>query len=324
MVRLAKPGDLGFLKHAWTVCFDDAASFVDWNFSHNFSFSDTVVAECDGVPASNMQLMPHRIKLRGMEYDINYVSGVATLPEFRMRGLVREMFTFAFPEMLRRHQPISLLVPFNYGFYEKFGYKQCYEKTYRFADSIPAEGLATARIWAPELTARLDRIYLRAMESKDGYVLRTQETWQRILEDLLILSKGRILFHHTDGTKDGYALITAGNGSGWELHEVCGPCGLSLREETKPFAMARILDPQRILGDLAKHFSGDLRLKITDGNLPENNMNLRLANGQALPCEGYDSEVDIRYLAQLVFGFAEDFTGTGLFSQTEPYLNMIF
>ena len=283
MVRLAKPGDLGFLKHAWTVCFDDAASFVDWNFSHNFSFSDTVVAECDGVPASNMQLMPHRIKLRGMEYDINYVSGVATLPEFRMRGLVREMFTFAFPEMLRRHQPISLLVPFNYGFYEKFGYKQCYEKTYRFA-----------------------------------------ETWQRILEDLLILSKGRILFHHTDGTKDGYALITAGNGSGWELHEVCGPCGLSLREETKPFAMARILDPQRILGDLAKHFSGDLRLKITDGNLPENNMNLRLANGQALPCEGYDSEVDIRYLAQLVFGFAEDFTGTGLCSQTEPYLNMIF
>lgn len=324
MARWAKPTDFEFLKHAWEVCFDDEPEFIDWNFTNNFSFSDTVVAEFQGVPASNMQLMPHRIRLRNTEYDINYVSGVATLPEFRKRGLVREMFAFAFPEMLKRQQPISLLVPFNYAFYEKFGYRQCYEKTYRFADSLPAEGLFSAKDLSPRLIHRLNCIYCEAMQKHTGYVLRTPETWRRILEDLLILSRGRILFHETEGKEDGYALITTAPGGGWELHEVCGPCALQFRTETRPFAMARILDPKRILTDLAKDFHGDLRLKITDCNLPENNITLRLTGGTAIPCRGYDSEIDIRHLAQLIFGFAEDFTGTGLFSPQKPYLNMIF
>ena len=323
MVRLAEPKDLPFLKHAWQVCFEDPASFIDWNFAQNFSYSDTIVAEADGVPASNMQLMPHKIRLRHMEYDINYVSGVATLPEFRRRGLVREMFGFAFAQMKQRRQPISLLVPFDYGFYEKFGYRQCYEKTCRYAQSVSRRGAVTAKHLGPQLISRLDRLYVREMENRTGYVLRTPETWRRILEDLLVLSKGFIRFHQTGDQEDGYALITAAAG-GYELHEVCGVCDIEYESKVQPFAMARIVDPLRVLRDMTADFQGELRIRITDENILENNMDILIKDGRITPCEGYDSEVSIKYLAQLVFGCAPDFTHTGLFSPQETYLNMIF
>ena len=324
MIRFAKQQDLSFLKHAWDVCFDDPAEFIDWNFERNLALEDTIIAESDGVPASNMQLMPHRIFLRGKEYDVNYVSGVATLPKFRRRGLVREMFSFAFPEMKRRNQPVSLLVPFNYEFYEKFGYKQCYNKTFRYADSLTANGMYEASELSPELIGRLNAIYLKSMEKKNGYALRSPFAWQRILEDLLLVSKGRILFHSDRGIEDGYVLSSKRDGGGWELHEVCGVCSLDFKSEIKPFAMARIIDPVRLLTDMAENFDGDFRLKIIDEMIPENNLTLRLFKGGVEFCDGFDAETDIKELAQLIFGFDGEFVKPRLLAPEETYLNMIF
>ena len=319
MVRFAKEGDLPFLKHAWQVCFDDPQAFIDWNFEKNFSCKDTLIAESDGVSASNLQLMPHRIRLGRFAYDVNYVSGVATLPEFRYRGLVRELFDFAFPVMRQRHQPISLLVPFNYAFYEKFGYKQCYEKVYRYAEHLPERTYLTAKDLSPTLIARLNGIYLGDMERRSGYALRTQLDWQKILEDLLLLSEGRIWLG-----EQGYALITPREEGGWELHEVCGNCDLPFTEETKPFAMARVIDPVRVLTDLAQEFDGCVRLKLTDDQIASNKLTLEITHGRVRLCEDFDMELSVTDLAPLVFGFGEDWTHSGLFPKQNPYLNMIF
>ncbi len=324
MVRFARYDDMEFLKHTWKVCFNDPDLFIDWNFKNNFDYADTIVAEVEGEPASNMQLMPHRIRLREMEYDINYISGVATLPKYRNRGLVRDMFAFAFPEMQRRNQPISILIPFNYQFYEKFGYKQCYNKVFRYADSAPKRGAYTEKDLSPELSERLGKIYRHNMDGKSGYVIRTSETWKRILEDLLKVSKGRIIFHKTDGVDDGYSLISAGTDGGLELHEVCGNCELDFKSEVKPFAMARIIDVKRVLEDIATNFEGCWRIKVVDGDIPQNNKTLCVTKGKVTPCTEYDTEIGIGQLTQLVFGFIDDFTGTGLFPNTEPYINMIF
>ena len=323
MVRFATEKDLRFLKHAWDVCFHDPVEFIDWNFAENFSQDNTLIAEVEGVPASNMQLVPHRISLRGKEYDINYVSGVATLPEYRNRGLVRELFRFGFPEMVRRNQPFSLLVPFNYAFYEKFGYKQCYNKTFRYLDAPPQ--VAFCPKISLELIQDLNRIYRTEMEHRTGYVLRSFETWRRILMDLLRISKGLLCFHETEGVRDGYALMSpATDGHGWEIHEMLGNCSLSCREEEKPFAMARIVDAKRMLMDLAKDFPGQVRLKIQDEQILMNNLIIRIGNGTVTPCQEYDFALDIKDLAELVFGFCEDITGTGLFAKTNTYLNLIF
>lgn len=323
MVRFAEEKDLAFLKHAWDVCFHDPKAFIDWNFAENFSYTDTLIAESEGVPASNMQLMPHRISLRGREYPINYVSGVATLPEFRNRGLVRELFRFGFPQMEKRGEPISLLVPFNYSFYEKFGYRQCYNKVFRYAEH-PPQGSVSPEI-TPELMENLDCIYRNAMQGKTGYALRTETDWKKILTDLLLISKGKVWFHQTGGVTDGYALMSLdAERKKWEIHEMLGVCDVDFQEEKKPFAMARIVDAKRVVENLAKDFSGHVRLRITDEMIPGNNLILQVENGAVSPCVEYDISLDIKELAPLVFGFCEDVTGTGLFPKMEPYLNLIF
>ena len=321
MVRLAEEKDFEFLKHAWKVCFDDPDAFIEWNFENNFSFSDTLVAESDGQPASDMQLMPHRIRLRGMEYDINYVSGVATLPEFRNRGLVRELFSFAFPLMQKRHQSISLLVPFNYPFYEKFGYKQCYEKVFRYAEILPDANYITEENFVDDIIDILDSIYKNETKNKNGYAIRTKEDWRKIIDDLLLISKGMIYLNsgHT-----GYALITAKTDGGYEIHEMLGDCDIPCTCERKPFAMARIIDAERVLKDLAKNFKGEISIKIVDENILGNNKILKISNGNVTKTDTFDFEIDIMSLAQLIFGFIDDFTNSGLFTKTENYLNMIF
>ena len=313
MVRFATEKDIPFLKQAWKVCFDDPDAFIDWNFSKNFSPCDTLIAEAEGVPASNLQLMPHRIALRGREYPINYVSGVATLPEFRHRGLVRELFAFAFPEMQRRGQPISLLVPFNYEFYQKFGYCQCYEKVFRFANLLP-EGEYITTI-SPNLIADLDRIYRREMAERTGYALRTHADWQKILEDLLLLSQGLVWC-----SSDGYALITPRKEGGFEAHETLGSCPLVFQEERKPFAMARIVDVMRLLEDLAPEFNRPVRLRIRDEQILKNNVTVSIANGTATLCQDFDREMDIKELTAELFGFGS----CTMLDLQNPYLNMIF
>ncbi len=315
MARIAEEKDFRFLKDAWNICFDDPKEFTDWNFQRNFAFENTIVAEVDGECASCMQLMPHRIFLRGKEYDINYVSGVATLPQFRNRGLVREMYALAFKEMEKRKHPFSLLVPFNYPFYEKFGYKQCYEKTYAFAQEIVDEGICEI---SAELIEELDRIYRKEMADKNGYAVRTKGDWQRILEDLLVISKGRVVL-----SDNGYALITKEE-KGYKLHEVFGRMPQGVLLERRSFAMARIIDAKRLLQDMAEGFFGEIKLKITDEILPQNNLTLKIGEGGVEDCSAYDFQLDIKTLAQLIFGGIEDITKSGLFSQEKNYLNMIF
>ena len=313
MVRLATKQDLDFLKEAWKICFDDPDAFIDWNFTHNYDSKDTLIAESDGVPASNLQLMPHRISLRGKEYAVNYVSGVATLPEFRHRGLVRELFGFAFPEMKRRREPISLLVPFNYEFYEKFGYIQCYTKVFRYADILPKSEYITHL--SPDLIAKLDRIYRRDMENHTGYALRTPKDWEKILEDLLYLSEGRVFL-----SQDGYALITPRKEGGFEAHEVLGKVPFAFEETVKPFAMARIVDVMTLLTAMAPEFNQPVRLKILDAQIPENNVTVAIQNGTVTPCEEFERELDIKELTTELFGFGS----CSLLTKQDPYLNMIF
>ena len=79
-----------------------------------------------------------------------------------------------------------------------------------------------------------------------------------------------------------------------------------------------------MLLELCADFDGCWRVKVVDGDIPQNNMTAALTKGTLTPCDDYDTEINIRQLAQLIFGFADDFTGTGLFPKTKPYINMIF
>ncbi len=60
--------------------------------------------------------------VRGVIKKMGGVSHVATFPEYRLQGYVKDLIKSAFIDMKEKNQSISLLHPFKESFYNSFGY----------------------------------------------------------------------------------------------------------------------------------------------------------------------------------------------------------
>ena len=81
----------------------------------------------EGKLASWMMILPFAMTLRGRWLVVSGLSSVATFPEFRERGYVRKLLFHALGNMRRQGQLLSLLIPFDYRFYQKYGWGTCYQ-----------------------------------------------------------------------------------------------------------------------------------------------------------------------------------------------------
>ncbi len=107
----------------------------------------------DGTLCSQVQCIPFEMRFDGAWLPMGGVACVSTLPGYRRRGAVRAIFAELLPQMREAGQIFSVLYPFSYPFYRKYGY----ESTYRRSQvTIPLSSLAhlpqpsAARFQEPE------------------------------------------------------------------------------------------------------------------------------------------------------------------------------
>ena len=94
ILRDWQPGDDGALKTLWKTCFGDTDEFID-GFFDLFPRQDAcVVAEADGRPVSAMYILPgqHLFPYRKKTLTAGYAYALATLPEYRNRGIGRAVY----------------------------------------------------------------------------------------------------------------------------------------------------------------------------------------------------------------------------------------
>src|SRR5690554_6599849 len=127
MIRLAREEDTPQIRDLWTYCFDDTPEFIDFFFNSCYLPSNTLIAEEDNRIQSSLQLLPYRMRLRGREVPVYYIVGVGTWPEDRGQGLVKNLLLYADSLMKERGYDISILLPFQYDFYRKYGWEVCYD-----------------------------------------------------------------------------------------------------------------------------------------------------------------------------------------------------
>lgn len=266
MIRFATDNDFNFVKKSWQTCFDDPQEFVDWNFKCNYSPKNTVIAEAGGEPASAAQLMPYQMVIGDKVLPVRYVSGVATMPEYRGRGLVRSMFDFALPKMHSMGCLISILVPAVDGMYEKFGYRKICDRASYFTEVLPD----TERIeeYSPDIIGIVDAIYRKEMSSKSVYIKRGKEEWEKILTDLLSLSRGKVLLFER-----GYALAYPKD-NGYQVAELCGEAKLDCTVQKEPPVMARITNLKGLRELFPTIFEGLGSVRTEDKIIAENNMEI--------------------------------------------------
>jgi len=86
---------------------------IDWHYG---AFDDEQLVAGAGI-------IPFEIRMRSQDFKMHGVGGVASKPEYRNRGIVREIMVRMFKDMYDNKIPISVLYPFKHSFYETLGYK---------------------------------------------------------------------------------------------------------------------------------------------------------------------------------------------------------
>ena len=149
-----------------------------------------------GELMAQVQFTAFKSFLWGESVPMEGIGGVATLPQFRRHGAIREIMREGYRRMNERGTVLTVLYPFSSSFYRKFSYESFVElEEFRFDNRImePVSN-APAGVWrmlqpregASELHKQWERDYKTLSETVEArYQLATQRdesSWGRIIK----------------------------------------------------------------------------------------------------------------------------------------------
>ncbi|MBJ6362567.1 enhanced intracellular survival protein Eis [Paenibacillus sp. GCM10012307] len=166
---------------------------------------DWGVFDEQGSLQSALRLIPLEAWIQGKKFAMGGIASVATWPEARRQGCVSKLLVHALETMKRSGQSLSMLHPFAFAFYRKFGYELTIErKKYTMeTDQLPRR-LETSgqvkRMPEPDIEI-LNTVYDRFASRYSGNVVRTEEWWkERILD-----RSGRLaVYYNEQNEAEGY------------------------------------------------------------------------------------------------------------------------
>ncbi|MFZ5943269.1 MAG: GNAT family N-acetyltransferase [Bacillota bacterium] len=210
-IRILTQKDIEEVKKLWIYCFESHEPFYSWYFQEYYSSENTLAIFKEDRMLSCLQLIPYDIYLRGQVLPTSYVVGVATFPNARNEKSAGRLLEASIKEMKNRGQSISLLMPFNAGFYYPYQWQFCY---HHYKYNIPLDDLKPIssaygdfeQIKGLEKVEEMDIIYKDFVKGKHGYVVRDNRKWQLMMEE------------HEGEKGFGYLLKAAGLPRGYILY----------------------------------------------------------------------------------------------------------
>ena len=122
MMSHCELSDIPELKRLWKDIFNDTDSFIDWFFKKRFIPEMSYVCRENSKIICCMHTYPIRLNLGGKETSAVMVSGVSTLPDYRKKGYMRELFAFAEKNLQKKGVGMCFLTPANPVYYQGMGY----------------------------------------------------------------------------------------------------------------------------------------------------------------------------------------------------------
>lgn len=115
------------------------------------------------------------------------VVSVATWPEYRRQGLVKQLLTHSLQVMNESGKLISMLHPFSFAFYRKFGWEMFsdFKKYVIPTEKLPAKQVTegTVRRGVTDISV-LNRVYEAYASRYNGMMVRDEDRWKHaILND---------------------------------------------------------------------------------------------------------------------------------------------
>lgn len=267
--------------------------------------------------AAKLHLIPFHIYIGKEKFKMGGVAGVATYPEYRRSGYVKELLQHSLQRMKKDGFTVSMLHPFAVTFYRKYGWELCANLLVCHltkSDLVMKKQVngTVKRFNKENHPEEVEKLYETFAERFSGMLVRNEKWWlQAVYEDLTLA-----IYYDENKTAAGYMLYKienykmtvdefvplhneARNGL-WNF--ICQHDSMikelemtvseneqllytlqepRVKTEIKPYFMGRIVDVEQFLKQYELNWNNvqqEVILHITDSFAPWNNVSVRLAN----------------------------------------------
>ncbi|WP_303028232.1 GNAT family N-acetyltransferase [Bacteroides acidifaciens] len=295
------------VKALWKLCFEDSEEFVEMYFKLCYKNEVNVAIQSGDEVISALQMLPYPMTFCGETVQTSYISGACTHPDFRSKGVMRELLSQSFARMLRNGVQFSTLIPADpwlFDYYKRMGYATVFQysvKEMTLPEFIPSKEIAVNAVSEPQ-----DEVYSylnKKLSERPCCIQHSAEDFQIVMADLPI-SRGNLFVARQANEIRGVAIIYKGENSIIinELPAEDKDTEYSLLFAIKQYTgcnhiiqllppdkelpqhslgMARIINAKEVLQIYASAFpEDDMQLEVSDTQLSVNNGYYYLSDGK--------------------------------------------
>lgn len=297
------------VKALWKLCFDDSEEFIEMYFRLRYNNEVNIAIESGNEVISALQMIPYPMTFCGSSIQTAYISGACTHPDYRGKGVMKELLFQSFSRMMHNKAALSTLIPAEpwlFDYYAGMGYAPIFR--YSEKELTEQDGAVNRDISVKKLTSEKEETYLyfnRKMMERPCCIQHTPADFNVILADLEI-SGGMPLIAVDKEKISGIALVYPTE-QGFQIselfaeseeiekaliHQIQREAGTGKLTLLSPSAtdciqnvlgMARIIDAKTILqGYAAFHPEVEMNIELTDAQLTANNGYYYLCNGKCM------------------------------------------
>lgn len=211
-IRIAQKADYPAVKWLWNYSFGFSQPFLQWSLENMFSAMQIYIAANDSDYSAIVGSIPMNIACSDKTVRASYLCGCTTSPEYRNKGIMRQMINIYLRQSAGDQIPISLCIPFDYKTLERYGWRTSYMyKQYTLSPkSIPPytiKGNVKISVPAHKSLDELSSVYNEFTKNKNGYSKRSHEEWIRILDDLTVNFGGNCaVYYDKNNRPSGYIM----------------------------------------------------------------------------------------------------------------------
>lgn len=250
-------------RKLWEEIFtEDTPEFVDYYYSVKAKENEIYVIEDGDQIVSMLHLNPYQMRIGNQICQTHYIVGVATVPQYRRRGLMAELLNYVLRVMHDRGEPFTFLMPASEAIYKPFGFEFVYTQGRSLVTTKNMNGEFVFTLATKEECQELAEFANAQLQAYDITTWRTAAYYETVLKEKSS-EDGGILLARKDGRLVGVFCFT--RTEGLEIQEplflnrgilqqavscltekveekvLCLGYG---NEEEKPLIMAKVLQPE--------------------------------------------------------------------------------
>jgi predicted acetyltransferase len=133
--------------------------------------------------AAKLHIIPLSVVINKEQWKMGGIAGVATFPEYRRMGLVKQLIAYSLQAMRRNDQIVSLLHPFDIFFYRKYGwevftdFKKVKLEKHHLKIIQPIKG-KVIRMSSENHQFDVETVYHSYCQGFNGMLFRDQNVWK--------------------------------------------------------------------------------------------------------------------------------------------------